>query len=161
MFLKKANADEQALYWCDVNRFLIHRMDAEERVSSWFFDEPVTALSLTGAGLFTRSFARMLSVDPGFRPDHLAAAEIYLPRSRYADVTVQRTFFDALKERVAALPGVESVALADGSPPNGYAMTMSLASLVPGADSSRVAIATVSQAKADSQPTIATLTAVK
>jgi sugar lactone lactonase YvrE len=39
--------DEQALYWCDVNRFLIHRMDAGNRVSSWFFDEPVTALSLT------------------------------------------------------------------------------------------------------------------
>jgi len=39
--------DEQALYWCDVNRFLIHRLDAEERVASWFFDEPVTALSLT------------------------------------------------------------------------------------------------------------------
>ena len=34
--------DEQALYWCDVNRFLIHRLDAEERVSSWFFDQPVT-----------------------------------------------------------------------------------------------------------------------
>ena len=41
------SADEQALYWCDVNRFLIHRLDAEERVASWFFDEPVTALSLT------------------------------------------------------------------------------------------------------------------
>lgn len=39
--------DEQALYWCDVNRFLIHRLDAQERVTSWFFDEPVTALSLT------------------------------------------------------------------------------------------------------------------
>jgi sugar lactone lactonase YvrE len=39
--------DEQALYWCDVNRFLIHRIDAQERVASWFFDEPVTALSLT------------------------------------------------------------------------------------------------------------------
>jgi sugar lactone lactonase YvrE len=39
--------DEQALYWCDVNRFLIHRLDAQERVASWFFDEPVTALSLT------------------------------------------------------------------------------------------------------------------
>lgn len=39
--------DEQALYWCDVNRFLIHRLDAEQRVASWFFDEPVTALSLT------------------------------------------------------------------------------------------------------------------
>jgi sugar lactone lactonase YvrE len=41
------SAVEQALYWCDVNRFLIHRLDAEERVASWFFDEPVTALSLT------------------------------------------------------------------------------------------------------------------
>jgi len=40
-------AEEQALYWCDVNRFLIHRLDAQERVSSWFFEEPVTALSLT------------------------------------------------------------------------------------------------------------------
>lgn len=40
-------ADEQALYWCDVNRFLIHRIEPDERVSSWFFDEPVTALSLT------------------------------------------------------------------------------------------------------------------
>jgi sugar lactone lactonase YvrE len=39
--------DEAALYWCDVNRFLIHRLDADGRVASWFFDEPVTALSLT------------------------------------------------------------------------------------------------------------------
>jgi sugar lactone lactonase YvrE len=42
-------AEEQALYWCDVNRFLIHRLDRQARVSSWFFDEPVTALSLTEA----------------------------------------------------------------------------------------------------------------
>jgi sugar lactone lactonase YvrE len=41
------SAEEGALYWCDVNRFLIHRLDGEERVRSWFFDEPVTALSLT------------------------------------------------------------------------------------------------------------------
>lgn len=38
---------EGALYWCDVNRFLIHRMDGEDQVKSWLFDEPVTALSLT------------------------------------------------------------------------------------------------------------------
>jgi sugar lactone lactonase YvrE len=38
---------EGALYWCDVNRFLIHRLDGEERVSTWFFEEPVTALALT------------------------------------------------------------------------------------------------------------------
>lgn len=42
------HAAEQALYWTDINRFLIHRFDiARSEVKSWFFDEPVTALSLT------------------------------------------------------------------------------------------------------------------
>lgn len=40
---------EQVLYWCDINRFLIHRYDpGDGGVRSWFFDEPVTALALTG-----------------------------------------------------------------------------------------------------------------
>lgn len=38
-------ADEGAVYWVDINRFLIHRHDGALR--SWFFDEPVVALSLT------------------------------------------------------------------------------------------------------------------
>lgn len=41
------SVDEGALYWCDVNRFLIHRLDQEEAVRSWLFEEPVTALALT------------------------------------------------------------------------------------------------------------------
>jgi len=53
--------DERALYWCDVNRFLIHRLDAEDRVASWFFDEPVTALSLTTeAGVWLVALASRL-----------------------------------------------------------------------------------------------------
>ena len=41
--------EEQALYWTDINRFLIHRLQpAHGCVKSWFFDEPVTALALTG-----------------------------------------------------------------------------------------------------------------
>jgi sugar lactone lactonase YvrE len=41
--------EEQAVYWTDVNRFLIHRYDtALGSMKSWFFDEPVTALALTG-----------------------------------------------------------------------------------------------------------------
>ena len=40
--------EDQALYWTDINRFLIHRYDpALCSVKSWFFDEPVIALSLT------------------------------------------------------------------------------------------------------------------
>ncbi len=39
---------EQALYWTDINRFLIHRFDPKDAsVKSWFFDEPVTTLVLT------------------------------------------------------------------------------------------------------------------
>jgi sugar lactone lactonase YvrE len=38
-----------AVYWVDINRFLIHRLTpANECVRTWFFEEPVTALVLTG-----------------------------------------------------------------------------------------------------------------
>lgn len=39
---------EQAVYWTDINRFLIHRLYVRDKaVNSWFFDEPVTTLVLT------------------------------------------------------------------------------------------------------------------
>ena len=41
------DAEQGFLYWCDINRFVIHRMDHENRVRSWFFDEPVVALAMT------------------------------------------------------------------------------------------------------------------
>jgi sugar lactone lactonase YvrE len=42
------SSEERAVYWTDINRFLIHRYDtAQASVKSWLFDEPVTALALT------------------------------------------------------------------------------------------------------------------
>jgi sugar lactone lactonase YvrE len=42
------HAAEHAVYWTDINRFLIHRYDAATgNVKTWFFDEPVTAMILT------------------------------------------------------------------------------------------------------------------
>lgn len=42
------SANENAVYWTDINRFLIHRFDlVAQTLTSWFFDEPVVALSLT------------------------------------------------------------------------------------------------------------------
>ncbi len=38
---------EACLYWVDINRFLVRRMDAAGAVRSWLFDEPATALALT------------------------------------------------------------------------------------------------------------------
>ncbi|HEX4756775.1 MAG TPA: SMP-30/gluconolactonase/LRE family protein [Terracidiphilus sp.] len=42
------HAAERALYWTDINRFLIHRLDEDtQSVRTWMFDEPVTAMALT------------------------------------------------------------------------------------------------------------------
>ena len=42
------HAAHNALYWCDINRFLVHRLSlADSSVRSWMFEEPVTALCLT------------------------------------------------------------------------------------------------------------------
>lgn len=39
---------DRALYWCDINRFLVHRFDeTSASVRSWVFDEPVVAVALT------------------------------------------------------------------------------------------------------------------
>jgi sugar lactone lactonase YvrE len=42
------HASHEAVYWNDINRFLVHRFTpADQCVRTWFFDEPVTALALT------------------------------------------------------------------------------------------------------------------
>ncbi|MFN3171728.1 MAG: SMP-30/gluconolactonase/LRE family protein [Hyphomicrobiales bacterium] len=42
------SADENRVYWVDINRFVVHRMDvASGAVTSHLFEEPVVALSLT------------------------------------------------------------------------------------------------------------------
>lgn len=42
------DAAHSAVYWTDINRFLIRRLTlADQCVRTWFFDEPVTALILT------------------------------------------------------------------------------------------------------------------
>ncbi|HET7893230.1 MAG TPA: SMP-30/gluconolactonase/LRE family protein [Candidatus Sulfotelmatobacter sp.] len=42
------HAVHQAVYWTDINRFLVHRFTpADQNVRTWFFEEPVTALTLT------------------------------------------------------------------------------------------------------------------
>jgi sugar lactone lactonase YvrE len=42
------HAAHSAVYWTDINRFLIRRFTpSDQSVRSWFFEEPVTALALT------------------------------------------------------------------------------------------------------------------
>src|ERR1041384_1233160 len=64
---------------------------------------------LVGAGLAVKSFVRLESVSPGFDPDGLLTMRVELPMKKYhEDPQVIRFYREAL-ERIAALPGVESV----------------------------------------------------
>lgn len=75
---------------------------------------------LVGAMLLTRSLVRITSVDPGFQPDHVLGATIDLPRATYPDDAATNAFYGRLLDRVEALPGVQSAALADMLPLQGF-----------------------------------------
>jgi predicted permease len=63
---------------------------------------------LIGATLATQSFARMLQVDPGFRPDHLITMRIDFPEFRFAQVEQSTQFVREVLESSRAIPGVEA-----------------------------------------------------
>jgi putative ABC transport system permease protein len=64
---------------------------------------------LVGAGLLARSFMNLLRVEPGFRSLNLLTLRLHLTPSRYPDHSRRLQFQQQLLERVAAVPGVESV----------------------------------------------------
>jgi putative ABC transport system permease protein len=66
---------------------------------------------LTGAGLMLRSFARLQSVDPGFRADHLLTMRTELSGEKYARNESRTNFYQQVLERVRAVPGVASAAM--------------------------------------------------
>ena len=71
---------------------------------------------LVGAGLLINSFIRLRSVNVGFKPDNLLTMRMTLPQSRYADGQSRAAFYDAVLERVASLPGVESAGVTTSLP---------------------------------------------
>jgi len=76
---------------------------------------------MMGAGLLARSLLELLSVDPGFRPDHVVGVSLgRLANSAFLQGHGRSGFYDVLLERLRALPGVRSVAIADGLPLRGF-----------------------------------------
>ena len=61
---------------------------------------------LIGSGLLTLSFWRLLSVNPGFQPEHVQTAEFALPRSRYREDAQARNLISGLLASIRAIPGV-------------------------------------------------------
>jgi len=72
---------------------------------------------LTGAGLLLRSALRMGSEPLGYDADRVLGTRTALPAQRYADAPARIRFYDALLDRLRALPGVTNVAVATRVPP--------------------------------------------
>lgn len=77
----------------------------------------VALVLLTGAALLSRSFLHIVAQDVGFDSDRVAILNMGLSNERYPTPQDQRLFFERLEQRVSTIPGVESVALAQGTPP--------------------------------------------
>ena len=79
--------------------------------------ELVIALVLSvAAGLMARSFVRLVAVNPGLRTKDVLTMQLSLPEARYPDEAKKALMITNVVERVAALPGVDSVGAIDFLP---------------------------------------------
>jgi predicted permease len=76
----------------------------------------ISLILLVGAGLLLRSFARLLSVDPGFVSGNVLTFQVALPGARYDDTRKTAAFWENAVQRIRALPGVEHAGLIYGLP---------------------------------------------
>jgi putative ABC transport system permease protein len=68
----------------------------------------LSLLLLAGAGLLIKSFFNLRATNPGFDPVRVMTASLSLPRIRYPDVDQQIRTYDAILDKLSAIPGVES-----------------------------------------------------
>ena len=86
----------------------------------------ITLTLLTGAGLLGRSLLRVLSVDPGFRTEHVLTMDLSLPFVDEKEKTQRAQFLAELLDRLRAAPGVIEVGgtaalpLSEGPADGGY-----------------------------------------
>lgn len=82
------------------------------------------ALSLVlmiAAGLLLKSFSRLLDVNPGFDPQNITLARIWLPvpnnpeKDQYRDVKKRSAFTREVLQKAKALPGVKYAAITNGN----------------------------------------------
>ena len=77
----------------------------------------VTLLAVTL--LLARSFVRVMQVNRGFGVDHVLAVDVTLPGARYAAAAPRTRVYDAILDRVHALPGVQTASWISNLPLTG------------------------------------------
>lgn len=72
---------------------------------------------LIGASLLAQTFLNLLHVDPGFEPNGLLSAEIWLSGSRLHSTAELNAFYEALTSRLKQVPGIHEAALVSSGEP--------------------------------------------
>ncbi len=95
----------------------------------------VTVLLLTGAGAAVGVLIGLYQTTLGYDPHHVSVATINLPENTYREWAGRATFYERLRDRLAEVPQVDSVALAtySGIPPQSGQRSVAE---VPGRDTS-------------------------
>jgi predicted permease len=76
----------------------------------------IAAVLLVGAGLLGKSFYRLLGVDLGFQPDHLATLQVAVPEANYKSSEKVVALGREIVRRISNLPGVTSAGIASQLP---------------------------------------------
>ncbi len=79
----------------------------------------LSTLLLVGAGLMLRSLMAVNAVPLGFDPSGVLATNVVLPPQRYSTPQSKLDFYEALAERVSAIPGVRGVTYSNRLPLRG------------------------------------------
>jgi len=79
----------------------------------------LSLMLLAGAGLLMRTFVNLQQVDLGLNPDNILVARLPLPRGPYGTAEAKQRFFEAVLQRLHALPGVVAAAETSTLPPYG------------------------------------------
>jgi predicted permease len=77
----------------------------------------LTVVLLAGAGLMVRSFLNLQRFELGFSTDRIVTMRLELPHAKYATPEARAGFYDRLTPKLAAIPGVEAVAVTTTVPP--------------------------------------------
>ena len=93
----------------DSNRGTVGSRSRHRMRTALVVTELALAVVLTvGAGLLLRSFNSVMTLDPGFRPEHLLTMQMTLP-ARVNTPEARRAYYAQWFERLSALPGVSAV----------------------------------------------------
>ncbi|HYL09494.1 MAG TPA: ABC transporter permease [Candidatus Acidoferrales bacterium] len=84
----------------------------------------IAMVLLVGAGLLGQSLYRLLHVELGFQPDHLATLDVAVPGSSYSKNEQLVVLHRQILSSVSSLPGVKSVATAMQPPVSGNGNTL-------------------------------------